>query len=110
MCLHTRVALCKRLISEVRQAMSKRGLKPASAAAAKARFEDMVCIHNRDPEIEDRLVPGHLEGDLMMGSRNQSALGTLVERTTRFTKLVPLDFKDSDYVTISFANKIINFP
>jgi IS30 family transposase len=70
----------------------------------------MVSIHDRDREIEDRLVPGHWEGDLMMGSRNQSALGTLVERTTRFTMLIPLVFKDSDYVTISFANKINNFP
>lgn len=46
----------------------------------------------------------------MMGSRNSSALGTLVERTTRYTVLVPLDFKDSDYVTVSFANKLNTFP
>lgn len=43
--VHTRGALRKRLISELRQAKSKRGLKPASVAAAKARFEDMVSIH-----------------------------------------------------------------
>ncbi len=107
--VHARGTLKKQLVLELRQAKPKRGQKP-STTAKKARFVDMVSIHDRDPEIESRLVPGHWEGDLMMGSRNSSALGTLVERTTRFTLLVPLDFKDSDYVTVSFANKINNFP
>jgi len=107
--VHARGALKKQLIRELRQAKPKRGQRPATTAK-KERFVDMVSIHDRDPEIESRLVPGHWEGDLMMGSRNSSALGTLVERTTRFTVLVPLDFKDSDYVTVSFANKLNTFP
>jgi len=107
--VHTRGALRKKLVSELRQAKPKRGLKPATAAK-KARFPDMVSIHDRDPEIESRLIPGHWEGDLIMGGYNRSALGTLVERTTRFTLLIPLDYKDSDFVTASFANKINNFP
>jgi transposase, IS30 family len=107
--IHARGALKKQLVRELRQAKPKRGQAPATTAQ-KTRFVDMVSIHDRDPEIESRLIPGHWEGDLMMGSRNSSALGTLVERTTRFTLLVPLDFKDSDYVTVSFANKMNNFP
>ncbi len=76
----------------------------------KQRIQDIISISERPKEVEGRIVSGHWEGDLLMGKRRDSALGTLVERTTRLTLLVPLEKKDAFSVRTAFARAFKQLP
>ncbi len=64
--------------------------KPRGRTERRGKFSDVITISQRPAEVEDRAVPGHWEGDLILGSGCASAIGTLVERSTRFTILLHL--------------------
>jgi len=76
----------------------------------RGKIPEMISIEERPAEVADRSVPGHWEGDLLMGARHQSALGTLVERKTRLVILVPLKQKDAISVREAFAKAIRRLP
>ena len=70
----------------------------------------MVSIHVRPPEIEDRQFPDQWEGDLIKGAGNASAVGKLVERTSRLLMLIKLpEFKPDSAVNVmqAFSNKLL---
>lgn len=100
--LHPRGALKRELIACLRHHNQLR--KPRSRGAdRRGQIPDMQSIHIRPPEIEDRLIPGHWEGDLIKGAGNRSSVGTLVERTTRFVVLAKMDNATTKAVVDSFS-------
>jgi transposase, IS30 family len=81
----------------------RRPRRPAGQPTGAGRIKDMIMISERPPEAADRAVPGHWEGDLILGKGGTSAIGTLVERSTRFCLLLYLPRGRHDAVTVAAA-------
>jgi len=80
-------------------------------AEGRGHLLDMVLISARPAEVADRAVPGHWEGDLVIGKAGHSAIGTLIERQTRFVMLLHLAHgRLAEHVRTALAAKILELP
>lgn len=95
----------------MRQGRKTRRPKGTGVKKPNTVLGDFDLIDERPEEAIDRKIPGHWEGDLMIGgAKEQTALGTLVERTTRFAILVPLQNKSAEEVRVQFGKAINQLP
>jgi len=104
-----RGALRKELASCLRTGRAIR--RNRSRLEIRGRVPNMVMISERPAEVEDRAVPGHWEGDLIIGKNNKSAVGTLVERSTRYVMLLHLpDGYHAEHVRTAMTARIKTLP
>jgi transposase, IS30 family len=101
--LRKELGACLRSGRVQRRSWSRNGRHDASIVG-------MVNISERPAEAEDRAVPGHWEGDLIIGADSASAVATLVERSTRFGMLVKVDTKNAEHVSTRLAQAIGRLP
>ena len=97
--------LRRELVKLLRQG---RGARRPHSRGTKRRgvLQDIVSIHVRPPEVEERLIPGHWEGDFIKGSRNQSSVGVLVERHSRLVVLAKMESATAEAALTGFTKKL----
>jgi transposase, IS30 family len=107
--VQARGELRRQLTRNLRTGRARR--KPHGHVERRGHIPDMVPISKRPPEVEDRAVPGHWEGDLLVGPRNQSFVATLVERHTRYVMLARLGRERStEHVIDALKTQIQTLP
>ena len=107
--VYGRGGLRKELVKHLRS--QRRQRRPRTVTARNgSSIADKVLIADRPEEVEDRLVPGHWEGDLIMGANNGSQIATLVERTTGLVLLGRLDNKQAPTVAARLEERITTLP
>nr|WP_254552250.1 IS30 family transposase [Kitasatospora sp. MMS16-BH015] len=108
--IQARGVLAKALQKHLRSGRpTRRNIHNTVTGQWRSQIKDTIPIHERPAEADDRAVPGHWEGDLIMGS-GVTQVATLVERTTRFTMLVQLDARDTATVTARVSTQMLQLP
>jgi IS30 family transposase len=110
--VHPKEKLRRELIKHLRRQKKYRmkRRKKTNTEEKRGKIPEMVSIDERPEEIDGRAIPGHWEGDLITSQFPRSALGTLTERTTRITILVPLKRNDPESVRKAFARELKQLP
>lgn len=108
--LHCKKTLREELTKQLRRKKKTRGKSKAKAEDKRGRIPDAVSIDERPEEVLGREIPGHWEGDLVIGKGHKSAIGTLVERTTRTIIIVPLKSIDATHVREEFEKEFLAIP
>lgn len=97
--------LRRQLIACLRQGRSTR--RPRTGGTdRRGQLPDRISIHVRPPEVHDRVMPGHWKGDLIKGAGNASAVGVLVERTSRLVLLAKMDDATAASALMAFTAKL----
>lgn len=104
-----RTTLRSELLGLLRKGHKTR-LPRARGTDRKGGIPNMTSIDMRPPEVAARIVPGHWEGDLIKGANNQSCVGTLVERLSRYVMLVKLDGASADDILHGFKRRLRSVP
>jgi len=97
--------LRKELIACLRQNRTKR-MPRSRGQDRRGRIAEMVSIHVRPPEVDDRIMPGHWEGDLIKGAGNKSAVAVLVERVSRAVMLAKMPDASAASALQAFTDKL----
>jgi IS30 family transposase len=84
--------------------------KPQGRIERRGRIPNMVMISERPAEADDRAVPGHWEGDLIIGKNNHSAIATLVERSTRYVLLARIPNQRAETVRKALLERVATLP
>ena len=84
--------------------------RPQGRVEKRGKFPDMVMISERPAEAADRAVPGHWEGDLIIGKDNKSAIATLVERSTRYVLLARIADQRAETVRAALVERVKTLP
>ncbi len=107
--VQSRGALRRELHKSLRTGRALRRRQGSLPYEGQGHIPEMVLISARPAEIEDRAIPGHWEGDLIMG-RGKSAIGTLVERSTRYVMLFAVEKPTAENVRVEMTQKIMQLP
>ncbi|MHB1451529.1 MAG: IS30 family transposase [Coriobacteriia bacterium] len=108
--VQARGVLKKELMRHLRTRRSmRRSIHSTTKGQERGGIKDAISIAQRPPEVADRVVPGHWEGDLIVGSNN-SQVATLVERTSRFVVLVKTEGKDATSVRTALERQVRHIP
>jgi len=108
--IQARGVLKKELLEHLRSKRRMRRSRHASVSGqSRGQIVDALSIRERPPEVEDRAIPGHWEGDLLSGAKN-SYMATLVERHSRFAMLIQVPSKDTEVVVAALSQQVRKLP
>jgi IS30 family transposase len=107
--VQARRALQRELPAYLRTGRWERGRR-RTPTETRGTIPGAVSIRERPPTVEDRAIPGHWEGDLLIGAQQGSSIATLIERSTRYVVLVKLASRSAEHVVQRLQRQLQHLP